>query len=89
MSCPCRNSLSPKVNPSRETGVVVTPTGLSRVTPFTYLCFHLCKPSSISFSIFSFKLKYMLLLLNKLISTHNGLPKWLSVPVLKFRGKKK
>lgn len=35
----------------------------------------------------NFKLKDMLLLIYEVISTHRGLPKWLSVPVLNFRKK--
>lgn len=61
------------------------PAGLQGATSFIYLCSHLCKPSSFLLWLRSLKLKNMLLLIRELISTCRRLPKWLSVPIVKFR----
>lgn len=71
----------------KEVYLSFRPVGHYRATLFIYLCSHICKPFSfLLFRLCSFKLKNMLLLIvYELIFTHDRLPKWLSVPVLKFR----
>ena len=75
-------TLWPFILQGKAVRVSLTPTAHSFIFAF------IGKPFSFHSFFFSFKLKYMLLLIHELIYTQHGLPNSLSVPVLKFRGKK-